>query len=88
MAIYPTMKPSTICRYEYPLLATIPGTDMNVTPEMVAPIIENATNGHGARRLPVKNVALSLPREDTHDTPRRMAKYTAMVIMITIGVDI
>ena len=46
----------------------MPGTDMNVTPEMAAPIIAKATTGQGARRLPVKNVVLSLPREAIYDT--------------------
>ena len=68
------MKPSTICRYEYPLPTTMPGTDMNVTPDIMAPIMANDTIAHGARRLPVKNVALSLPRDAIHDTPSNSPK--------------
>ena len=41
----------------------MPGTEMKVTPEMVAPIMAKATTPQGAWRLPVKNVALSDPRE-------------------------
>ena len=46
----------------------MPGTEMNVTPEIAAPIMAKATSGQGAWRLPVKNVELSLPREAKYDT--------------------
>ena len=46
----------------------MPGTEMNVTPDMAAPIMAKATTGHGALRLPVKKVVLSEPREAKYDT--------------------
>ncbi len=52
----------------------MPGTLMKVTPEMAAPIMANATNAHGACRLPVKNVELSLPRPAKYDTVISSAK--------------
>ena len=52
----------------------MPGTEMNVTPEMVAPIMAKATTGHGALRLPLKKVELSEPREAKYETARRRAK--------------
>lgn len=65
----------------------MPGTDMNVTPDMAAPIVANATRGHGAFRLPVKNVELSLPRPARHDTNISSAKYAAIVSITIMGVD-
>ena len=59
----------------------MPGTEMKVTPEMAAPIMAKATSGHGARRLPVKNVELSLPRDAKYETAISTAKYAAIVMM-------
>ena len=70
------------------MAATIPGTDMNVTPEIAAPIMAKATTGHGAWRLPVKNVLLSEPREAKYDTAISRAKYPTIVIMTITGSDI
>jgi hypothetical protein len=61
---------------------------MKVTPEIIAPIIANDTTGHGARRLPVKKVSLSLPREAINDTLSSSAKYAIIAIMTMTGVDI
>ena len=63
----PTKNPSTICIYEYDPAYTAPGTEMNVTPEMLAPIIAIATIYHGDLRLPVKNPALSALRPVIHE---------------------
>ena len=63
----PTKKPSTICIYEYPPAWTAPGTEMNVTPEILAPIMAMATMYHGDFRLPVKNPALSVFRPVIHE---------------------
>ena len=52
----------------------MPGTDMNVTPEIAAPIMANATIGHGVWRLPVKKVLLSEPRDAKYDTAMSRAK--------------
>ena len=54
---------------------------------MAAPIMANATMGHGARRLPVKNVELSLPRDAKYDTIMSSTKYAAMVMMTMTGCD-
>jgi len=63
----------------------MPGTDIKVTPDMAAPIMAKATSGHGALRLPVKNVELSLPREAKYDTKNSNAKYAAIVIITIRG---
>ena len=54
MSNCPTMNPSTICKYENPLAATIPGTEMKVTPEIMEPIMAKATTYQGDLRLPTK----------------------------------
>lgn len=61
----PVRNPSTICIYEKWLVATQPGTEMNVTPEMLDPIIAKATTNHGDFRLPTKNPWLSAFRPVT-----------------------
>jgi hypothetical protein len=63
----------------------MPGTLMNVTPEIMAPTIANATTGHGAVRPPVKNVELSAPRELRRPTSISSRKYAAMVRMTITG---
>ena len=56
-----------ICRYVICWVITMPGTEMNVTPDMLAPIMPNATIYHGDLRSPTKKasllveVAVSLP---------------------------
>ena len=52
----------------------MPGTEMKVTPEMGAPSMAMATINQGAWRLPLKKLALSLPREAIHDTKNRRIK--------------
>lgn len=58
----PERNPNTICMYEKWLVATQPGTEMNVTPEMLDPIIAKATTEPG--RFPVadeKSLVIGLP---------------------------
>ena len=40
-------------------MATIPGTETKVTPDMAEPIMAKATRYHGCFLLPLKNAALS-----------------------------
>jgi hypothetical protein len=56
---YPTRYPRTIIMYENLEKPTSPGMEMNVTPEIEAPIIPYATTYHGETFLPRKNVKLS-----------------------------
>ncbi len=81
----PMMNPATICRYENPLCATDPGTDMNVTPDIAAPTIANAATNHGVRRPPVKNVALSPRRDVRHEIKNCTARYSATVTATVTG---
>ena len=46
------MKPRHVCRYVICVAITIPGTDTNVMPDMLAPTMPKATIYHGDRRLP------------------------------------
>jgi hypothetical protein len=57
-AIYPKMKPIQVWRYDIPDFITMPGTDTNVMPEILAPTIPNATIYQGDLRLPLKNASL------------------------------
>ena len=59
--------------YEKASTATDPGTEMNVTPDMAAPIMAKAAMYHGVRRFPVKNPALSARRPESHATAKRTA---------------
>ena len=56
------------------MVTTIPGTEINVTPEMAAPIIASVASAHGADRLPVKNPALSDLRPAKYDTANNRMK--------------
>ena len=60
--------------YEYPPASTAPGTEMNVTPDMLAPIMATVTRNHDERRLPVKKAALSARRPVTHEMSSSRAK--------------
>ena len=70
----------------YTMKKTMPGTEMKVTPEMVAPIMAKATRPQGAWRLPLKNVELSLPRDANQLMPISTAKYATIVIITIVGV--
>ena len=63
----------------------MPGTDMKVTPEIGAPIMAMATTGHNARRSPVKNVELELPRAATRPIASNTMKYAAIAIITVNG---
>ena len=52
----------------------MPGTETNVTPEMDAPTMPNATMYHGERRLARKNVSLSARRLTIRLTANSRAK--------------
>ena len=86
MMICPTKKPSTICIYENAFGSTMPGTDINVTPEMLEPIMANATTYQLDLRFPMKNPALSAFRPARCETPKRTRKYAAIVIITANGV--
>ena len=64
MIICPMVNPTVICIYEKESAATEPGTEMNVTPDIAAPIIASVAIYHVVRRLPMKNPALSACRPD------------------------
>jgi hypothetical protein len=75
-------------------LPTSPGTDIKVTPEMVAPIIPKATRYQGDFRFPVKKVSLSLLREENQDIrnkavkkPRITNKTSVVLIIYSIEVE-
>ena len=67
------MKPMTICRYEKFDIATEPGTEMKVTPDIAALTIASVATGQGDLRPPVKKSALSALRPATADTANRAA---------------
>ena len=54
-------------------MATEPGTEMKVTPDMAAPIIASAAMYHGVRRLPEKKPALSARRPERQATAKSTA---------------
>jgi hypothetical protein len=56
----------------------MPGTETNVTPDMLEPIMANATTYHRDRRLPTKKPALSARLPARYDTVKSSAKYAAM----------
>jgi hypothetical protein len=70
----PATKPNTICRYEKLLVATIPGTDTKVTPEILEPIIAKATTYHVDFLFPTKKPALSAFLPAIYDIVNRIAK--------------
>ena len=55
IAKYPATNPNAICKYPKAEAFTIPGTEMNVTPDIDVPIIAMATTYHGDCLPPVKN---------------------------------
>lgn len=63
----------------------MPGTDIKVTPEILEPIMANATTYQLDLRLPIKNPALSALRPARYETPKSTRKYAAMVIMTASG---
>ena len=63
-----------IWRYPNPLVATMPGTETNVTPDIGAPIMASAAMYHFDLRDPLKNAELSLPRPASHATANMNAR--------------
>jgi hypothetical protein len=61
-------------RYEKPECVTMPGTLTNVTPEMLAPTMPNATMYHGDFRSPRKKTLLLLLEVARRLTPRSKRK--------------
>ena len=55
-------------------MATEPGTEMNVTPDMAAPIMAKVAMNTDDFRLPVKKPALSALRPVIHDMMNSNAK--------------
>ena len=68
------VKPTTICIYENESAATEPGTDMNVTPDIAAPIIASVAAYHVVRLPPMKKVALSAPRALRRESTKSNAR--------------
>jgi hypothetical protein len=56
------------------LVATQPGTEINVTPDKEAPIIPKATTNQGDCLLPIKKLLLSALREVYQLINRRIIK--------------
>ncbi len=81
----PTIFPNTNCRYENAVLPTLPGTDIKVTPDSVAPTIPNATKYHGDLRFAVKNACVSAPREVNHEIPIKTRKYPKTIARTKYG---
>ena len=84
-AMYPKMNPMHVCRYVICVCITIPGTLTNVTPDIEAPIMPNATMYHGDCLRPRKKVSLSDCRDVKRLSSRRRAKYAAMVKRISMS---
>jgi hypothetical protein len=83
---YPPKKPNTIGKYETPFAYTEPGTDMNVIPDKVAPIIPNATKYHGELLSPVKK-DLSVPfLEVKKEIEISTAKYPSTIVSARVPV--
>ena len=80
------MNPSAICMYPNPDVATIPGTETKVTPDMAEPIMAKATIYHDCLRFPVKKPALSDFLPVNQEIVRSTAKYARIVIMMVAGV--
>jgi len=70
----PATKPNTICKYEKLLTATIPGTETNVTPEILEPIIAKATTYQVDLRFPTKKPWLSAFLPATYETVKSTIK--------------
>jgi hypothetical protein len=68
------MLPSTNWKYENWLLPTLPGTEINVTPESAVPIMLYATRYQGEFLPAVKNVLVSAPRLVMYEIVSRTAK--------------
>jgi hypothetical protein len=85
---YPIIKPTTICRYEKFDVATEPGTEINVTPDIAALIIAVAVIHHDIRRLPEKYPALSVLRSAISATAKSIAMYIEIVAMMIKGLKI
>ena len=60
----------------------MPGTETNVTPDMLAPIMPKATIAHGELWRAMKKSLLSALRLVSHDSPSNSRKYTSMERMM------
>ena len=69
-------------------IATEPGTEIKVTPDIAALIIAVAVTHHDIRRLPEKYPALSTLRSAINATAKRIAMYIEMVAMMINGLTL
>ena len=82
---WPIVKPTTICIYENLSTATEPGIEINVTPDIAAPIIARVAIYQVVRRLPMKNPRLSASRPEIYAAQNSRSIYPISVIMVIIG---
>ena len=88
MIKYPQKKPNTICMYENWLVATHPGTEINVTPDKDAPTIPNATIAQLELLLALKKTSLLSSLPVKYDIAVKTIKYEAIAIKIICGDNI
>src|SRR5688572_2293406 len=86
MTQYPIRYPITTWKYPKPMLPTLPGTEINVTPDSDDPIMPKATRYHGDCRFAVKKVFVSAPFEVITEMRIRTAKYTRIMARTRPGV--
>ena len=67
-------------------MATIPGTETNVTPDMAEPIMAIATTYQDCLRLPLKKPALSDFLPVNQEMNRITAKYADITVIMAAGV--
>jgi len=63
-------------------LPTSPGTEINVTPEIVKPTIPKATRYHGEHLFPVKKVSFLAFLEEKYETHKRSTKKKIITVRI------
>ena len=66
-------------------MATEPGTDIYVTPDIAAPTMAMAATTRGVERPPVKNVLAVTLRDVYHATTKSSVTYPARVSMMAKG---
>lgn len=66
-------------------MATEPGTEIYVTPDMAAPTMAMAATARGVERPPVKKLFAVTLRAERHATTNRSATYSARVSMMAKG---
>ena len=79
------VKPTTICIYANPSVATAPGTEIKVTPDIAAPIIASVALHHEVFLPPIKKPILSALRPNKYPKSDINNTYTAMVINTKYG---